>query len=128
MKKGREPRLPAEFSRVEVLEVEAQAEFHGSRRVALTRQRAETIGTGAGIGIVARTWVVEHRMIEEVYGDHLKIKIEALRDLEVLPKAKIHIPVGQAAKDTPAAILRVQAKNRLPDRIIGRVGISKEIG
>src|SRR5215472_4581680 len=121
MKKGREPRLPAEFSRVEVLEAEAQAEFHGSRRVALAGQCAETVGASTRIEEVARTRVLEHYMVEQVHGHHLEIEIEALGDFDVLPKAKVHTPVRQTTKDAPAAIPGVHTKNRLPDGVVRRI-------
>ena len=98
------------------LEVDAQAKLHGAWSVALSCQRAEA-ATGAGVEVIPRARIEEYGMVQKVHDDGLELDIEALRKLEVLPDAEIHAPVGEAAQNTPAAVLAIQTQNRLADLI-----------
>ena len=54
-------------------------------------------------------------MVEKVHDYGLELEIEALRNLEVLPDAEVHAPVGQAAYNAPPSVPIIQTQNRLAE-------------
>ena len=54
-------------------------------------------------------------MVENVREDALNLKADALRYSEILPDAKVHIPVGQSGDTAEAAILIIQSQNRVAE-------------
>lgn len=79
------------------LEVETYAKLHGAWSIPLRWQRAEAVGTGAGVEVVPRARIIEYGMVEKVHDYGLQLEIEAFRNLDVLPDAEVRAPVGEAA-------------------------------
>ena len=79
------------------LEVETNTKLHGAWSIALRWQRAETVGTGAGVEVVPRARIKEYGMVENVHDDGLQLEIEPFRNLDVLPDTEVRAPVGQTA-------------------------------
>ena len=54
-------------------------------------------------------------MVENVRKDALNFHANAFCHSEILPDAEIHIPIGQSRETAEAAVLVVQAQNRVTE-------------